>query len=101
MIYLNVGEYLVWYVFFIITLLVIMGYASMKHTTALPFMWGLIVALVLLLLMRYIEPVLFGFLAYYNIDWVMFALTLGVSVLWFGLVLKVCHNSVVEGVIWR
>lgn len=94
---LNVEQYLVWYYIFIGVLLFLTAWATYRHSTAIPFMWGLIVSLVLVALVQYIEPVLFGWVAYYNVNWYAFALMGGFAVLWFGYVLLAVYNCLRYG----
>lgn len=94
---LNVEQYLVWYYIFIAVVITVTALASWYHENAIPFMWGVILSLVLIMLVNYIEPILFGFLAYYNVNWYAFALFLGFSLLWFGYVLLALYNCVKYG----
>lgn len=97
MIYINVEQYLIWYYIFISVLLILTFWASYRHSTVIPFMWGLILSLVLLALVNYIEPMLFGFMAYYNVDWYAFTLMGSFAVLWFGYVFLAVYNCVRYG----
>jgi len=94
---LNVEQYLVWYYIFISVVLLLTFWASYRHSTAVPFMWGLIVSLVLLALVNYVEPILFGWMAYYNVNWYAFALMGGFAILWFGYVLLTIYNCMKYG----
>ena len=94
---ISVEQYLVWYYVFIAVVLLLTFWATYRHKTAVPFMWGLILSLVLLLLVQYIEPLLFGWAVYYNINWYAFALLGVFAILWFGYVLLVMYNCVKYG----
>jgi len=95
--YVNVEQYLVWYYIFIAIVLLITGIATMIHKKVIPFMWGIILSLVLLIGVSYIEPILFGFLSYYQVNWYAFALFGSFTVVWFGYVALCLYNSVRYG----
>ena len=95
--YVNLEQYLVWYYVFIVVVLITTVWASYRHSTVIPFMWGVILSLVLVILATYIEPLLFGALAYYNVNWYAFALLGAFAIIWFGYVFLALYNCVRYG----
>lgn len=94
---LNVEQYLIWYYIFIVVVIIVTALSSWYHETNVPFLWGIILSLVLIMLVNQIEPILFGFLAYYNVNWYAFALFGAFTLLWFGYVLLALYNCVKYG----
>ena len=95
---LIVERYLVWYWLFILGVIITTLIASYIHKKILPLMWGVILSLVMLIGYSYIEPVLLGWIAYYNTDWIMFSITGYIAFIWFGWVLLCLYNSLRYGV---
>lgn len=97
MIILNVEQYLIWYYLLIVTIIIITAIASYIHEKAIPIMWGIIVSLVLFILAQYIEPILFGFLYYWNVDWYSFTLFGLFTLFWAWLLSQCLYNCVKYG----
>lgn len=91
-------EYLVWYWLFITGVIIITLIASYLHKKILPLMWGIILSLVLIIGVSYIQPMILGWMAYYNTDWIMFGITGYIAVIWFGWVFLCLYNSIRYGV---
>ena len=96
---LAIGEYLVWYWLFITGVIITTLIATYIHKKILPLMWGIILSLVMIIGYQYIEPMLLGWIIYYNTDWILFSITAYVSVIWFGWVLLSLYNSIRYGVV--
>ena len=97
MIIINVGQYIVWYYLLALGILILTAWGSWRHKNAIPFMWGIILSLILVIFTNQLEPILIGFVNYYNVDWIYFALFGGFAVLWYLYVFLGCYNSVKFG----
>ena len=99
--YYNLEQYLVWYYFVIALILGVTAHSSYKHRkqkgSAIPIMWGIIVSLVLVMFAQYLEPILFGFLYYWNVDWYSFTLFAGFTLVWALLMLQCLYNCEKHG----
>jgi hypothetical protein len=94
---IDVSQYIVWYYLLSALILALTFFASYKHKTAIPFMWGLILSIVLIVFASVLEPILFGAFYYYNTNWYMFALT-GLFTLFWALLMTIClWNNVKYG----
>lgn len=95
---LNIEAILVWYVLLVIGILLITFYASVRHKTALPFAWGLVIAILILWLREYLAPIIFGVLNYdWNTNPILFAITGIFGVSWFCYIALTLYNSVKTG----
>lgn len=101
MITLNLEQYFVWYYILIVIILSVTFTGSYIHRkkkgAVIPFLWGIILSLTLIIGAQYLEPLLFGFLAYWNIDWYSFLLFASFTAIWGIYVTLTLYNSVRYG----
>lgn len=95
---LDVSQYMVWYVLLGIGIIILCLYATWKHQTFAPLVWGLVITGLIFWFRNQIAPLVFGVL---NYDWatnpVMFALTGLFTVFFFGYILLVLWNLTQSG----
>lgn len=96
---LALEQYLVWYWLFIAGVMICVSIATYIHKNILPLLWGVILSLVMIILYPYAEPMLLGWMAYYQTDWVLFAITGYVSLIWFGWVFMCLYQTIRYGVV--
>lgn len=95
---LDIEAVLVWYYLLVAGILIITFLASWKHSTPMPFAWGLLMGVLILWLRDYIAPMIFGVL---NYSWtetpLLFTVTGLFSVAWFGYIGLTLYNMWTEG----
>lgn len=91
--YIDVSQYIVWYWLLVAIIMIVSIYSFLRHKAVLPFMWGITLSIVLVVLHQYIEPFLLGFLAYYNQDWWMFAFMGWVAMVWLIWIILCLYNQ--------
>ena len=99
---LDVGKYLIWYYLLAIGIMILSIWASYEHKSKEPFMWGLTISVVIILLQAYIAPLLFGVLNYNYLTHTWQFVILGTySVMWFGYIGLTQWNYLVYGEGWK
>ncbi len=94
----DIGQYLIWQYLLGIGIFTISAYASYKHNVGTPILWGLSVSLIIVLLAKYLTPLLFGVLMYdYATEFWLWAITGAFGVMWFGYIALTLWNLVDKG----
>ena len=94
----DIGQYLIWQYLLGIGIFCISAYASYRHKVATPIFWGLSVSLLVIMLAKYLAPILFGVLLY---DWAtqfwLWFIMGAFGVMWFGYIALTLWNLVDKG----
>jgi hypothetical protein len=94
MYWIDVSQWLVWYYVLIVIVILVSIWALIKHKEALPFMWGILLSVVLFILAPFITPIFLGVFTYYNTDWYLFALMLWLTIVWLGWIILCLYNMI-------
>ena len=95
---LDVSQITTWYYLLIAGIVLLCLWATLKHKSFFPLVWGLVLSGSILAFQNQFAPLLFGVLNYeWGINPVMFVLTGVFAVMWFGYIGLTMYNCVTRG----